>query len=182
VARTILADTPVAPLHEAKDGDVVKVIGTVREAAETLTSPYSKLRCVHYHLRIVEVHARKNANIRIRYRESVDFVLDADGLSAHVSMDDAVVITVHDVERQVSGDEDLEVSILLREHGFGLAVRVELTEGTIEPGERVAVVGRVRRTAVRAGTGGSYREPPQQITLEAPADHPLILSDDPDTF
>jgi len=78
--------------------------------------------------------------------------------------------------------EDLEVLVLLREHGFDTKTKVELREGTIDLGERVAVVGRVRRSAVREGTGGSYRQPPQQIALEAPDDHPLIVSDDPDTF
>jgi len=182
VARTILAETPRVSLHEAKDGEVVKVIGTVRDADAALTSPYGKARCVHYHMRIDDARDRRKPKVRIRHRESADFTLDADDLVAHVAMDDAVVITVHDIEETVKGDEDLEVTVLLRAHGAHTGLRVEVAEGSIDLGERVAVVGRVRRAAVHAGRGGSYREPPQQITLEAPDDHPLIVSDDPDTF
>jgi len=182
VARTILAETPPVALSEAQDSDVVKVVGAVREADRALTSPYGKTRCVHYHMQIRGASKSEKDKIRIRYRESVDFTLDVDGIDVAVRMDDAVVVTVDDIDETLSGHEDRDVMLLLLEHGCDHTARVELTEGVIALGERVAVVGRVRRQAVRDGAGGSYREPPQRFTLEAPAEHPLVVSDDPDTF
>lgn len=193
MARTILAEHRARPIREAIEGMTVKVVGVVRAAAATLRAPLTGRECVYFDVRMEEAASddhressderkRSRRRVSVRDREAVDFVVEDESGRALVRTGDVQVVVLRDVDESVRGGERPEVDELLRLHGHSprsLTVR----EGSIAIGERVAVVGEASWTFDDDAPGPeSYRLRPQLLVLSTTADHPLIVSDDPETF
>ena len=184
MARTILAQVRVESIRDADEGAIVKVVGEVVVCERTLVSPLSQRECVYYDARATAPAVKTVRAVRVHARDAVDFFVEDESGRARVRVGgDMQVVVVRDVDRKVGFFGYRGLRRFLREHGAG-DVRVrEIKEGSLEPGERVAVVGRaswVARDPALVPT--TYRERPQILVLSAPESQPLIVSDDPTTF
>lgn len=182
MARTILAEHVPTSIRDARDGEIVKVVGRMWARDEVLIAPISRNRCVAYYV-FVEGYGfgsrSKSWTPFVRERQIVEPILEDASGRAFVSVDDVEVVVVKDVHREVGAGVDEHVDALLRAHGRK-PQKVRLREGSIDVGERVAIVGRARWRVGEALHG--YRGRSEVLELVAPDEHPLIVSDDPETF
>lgn len=191
MARTILAEHRPISIHEVPEGATVKIVGRVRKHQARLRSPLSAREAVYYdvvltgipHRRVSRpLHERGSHPLRIEERDAVDFLVEDDTGRAIVRTDDVLVAVVRDRDEDLGRSGEPEVRALLERYGRNKSQRVHVREGLIEIGEPVAVVGRASWIQAAPDAPASYRERPQILSLEAPDEHPLIISDDPDTF
>lgn len=190
MARTILAEHRTRPIREAVEGETVKVVGVVRALDETLRSPITGRPCVYFDATIrKKVPPKKRANAAmaertiVRDREAVEFVVEDEGGRALVKTGDMQVVLVRDIDEKMRAGSKPEVEALLALHGYDLGYEaVVVKEGALVPGERVAVVGRARWAPDEREHVVSYRDRRHLLLLDAPDAHPLIVSDDPETF
>jgi hypothetical protein len=125
----------------------------------------------------------------VREENGVDFYLRDDSGTAlvRVTMGGAAFPALVEDHRArtspfIHADADLER--FLNERGRsveGTFFRKNLRarEGILEAGERVAVGGLARWLPDPDAAGGSYRETPRRLVLQASESLPLFLSDDP---
>ncbi|MEZ4340874.1 MAG: hypothetical protein R3B82_29985 [Sandaracinaceae bacterium] len=182
MARTILAEHSPTPIRDVRDGEVVKIVGRVAARDEVLIAPVSRHRCVAYYVFAEARYAttrNKGWAPAIRERQIVAPIVVDDTGRAFVEVDDVEVVVVKDVHRDVGAGADPHVDALMRAHGRD-PHKVRLREGSIDVGERVAIVGLARWRVDLVAHG--YRGRSEVLELVAPPEHPLILSDDPETF
>jgi hypothetical protein len=159
VTNRALQKAPVVRIAEFPAAGVARVIGTVTPTEEQLVSPLTKRPCVHYHLIVEEkrVGSRNRtywADV-INEADSRDFCVSDGCGKALVSMSDAEVAVTKDghnlsgLSGRAAPDslEKLLSDRCLRSKDFKRGLRY--TEGVIEPGERVTVMGRGRRALER---------------------------------
>ncbi|UJR86322.1 E3 ubiquitin ligase family protein [Sandaracinus amylolyticus] len=187
---------PLVRVADAPDGQLVRILGTLRAGTRTLDAPLSQLTCAAYRVEVdVRVSTGKSSSWRslIRDRESVDFVVEDETGRAIVKalqLEPAIVLDHH----QRSGtwnDATPELDAYLTRHGhkstdfFGFNKGMRYQEGVLEPGETVAILGLARWEddphpgAARGGAG--YRETARRkrLVIEPSALGPVRASDDP---
>lgn len=183
-ARTRRAIRRVAPvpIAQAPGGQQVRVTGRVLPETSLLEAPLSARPCVYYVATAEERRGTGTSELwRVVAREErfVDFrIEDATG-TAHVRMTTPRVAIVHDVNTRSGTFDDASATeeAFLHRHGLkstnelGLNRMLRYVEGVLQPGEQVTVLG-----AGRWEVTGSGR---RVLVLEAPADAPLMISDDP---
>ena len=176
-----------ARLGEAREDAVVRVTARVVAAAggELLVAPVSGAPCVAYecwlgfgrHTRIAEEPIKHDRSI-------VPFVVD-DG-SAHGRVEANVQVLV--LRRRVEGEggpDDVPPPFarwLEENHSsdeWRHARQLFWWEKRLAPGDRVSIVGVVRRQIDPDGDSGGYRDAPMTVTLADADDAPLSVSDDP---
>jgi len=171
------------PVSELADGDVAKLVGTVRlldedEEAEPLRAPVSGRPCAGFELRV----ARRGL-IRWRSlataREGRGFYLDDGTGAVLVPLDDDVKVELCTAARSHEG-EGGRVRRALRRYvaPFVHEGAVRCDEGLLAPGALVAVYGRMReRPDPRPSREGDYRRRPYRFVVE-PSHDGLLVSDD----
>ena len=173
----------------AGDGQIVKIVGTVRYGQRTVKSPLTDRTCTLYSV-VVDDTGRSPATEVVREDFGADFcVEDGSGL-ALVRIGDVAptVVLVKDREfitTPIDSDAVIERFMTSRGHslrGHLFLKSLRAREGVLEAGERVAVCGLARWMADPDAAGGSYRETPKRLVLEGSESLPLLLSDDPKTL
>lgn len=191
-----LQNVDVTRIADAVNGDVVRIVGVLRERGELLRAPLTGRACAFFDVRVEELVSRGKSTSwieRINEMGSQPFVLEDESGRALVETKRFVCAVVRDTNLR-SGtfhDAQPEMEALLGRHGqestntLGLNRSLRYTEGVLEPGERVTVLGRARweddpeGTAVDGARGG-YRTSAKRrrLVIEAGVE-PVRASDDP---
>jgi hypothetical protein len=162
ISRALRA-VPSRPLTELKDGQVGKIIGTVEPDGELLQAPFSGRACTYY-LAIIEQRAAGRWRELARKEGGQDFYLVNGSARALVRMQAATVAAVREAKvlSTLLVEPPAELRAFLAGH-----TNLRYLERVIVPGGTVAVGGLVRW------------QPEQHAFLEASAQIPLFVSDDP---
>lgn len=192
-ARRALAAVRPAPLASFPDGVVGKVVGAVALTGDALRAPLSGRRCAHFDVHVEEYRSRGKSGswiTVIREVESCGFLLSDDSGVARVDVTGARVVTNMDTTRRSGTFHDAtpELEAFLARHGRSskgwiFNKRIRYREGVLEPGERVAVLGRLGTETDPSPTtaGEGYRGAPTRRVLRAPPAGELLVSDEPGT-
>jgi hypothetical protein len=143
-----LARFPDATIAELKEGQRVRVTGTVEATGAPLSAPYSGRACLAWCTRDV---ARDSLHERLVRFAAGDFVLRGDDGGR-------ILVRASEAELVVTMGHPISV-----ERVGGAAVR---RESVLQPGEHVTVVGAPRQEPDPTGIG-SYREPPMRLVFGA---------------
>lgn len=162
---------------ELPDGELGRLVGTVREHAQTLRAPLSGRACV-YSLVLVE----QAGVIQWTERAGVAFALEDSWDRAIIEPAAASVALLLDHREQARAPREAtpQQDAVLARHGYDVRGADELVfyEAVLLAGERVTVVGAGRR----ALAGGSSQEPdyrsapPMQLRMAGPAAQLSIAS------
>jgi hypothetical protein len=197
--RRALRRAPRVSVADAPDGEVVRIVGRVRFAdLEPLSAPVSNRRCAYYEIEVEErsgVGRNQSWSKVLEHKEHLErFVIEDETGRALVEPKAPRVVLNMDTHLSsgMSKDPPLELRSFLMVHGVateGLLFNktMQYTEGALEEGEQVTVLGRCRREpdpepgAGPAGAG--YRQVPLRLRIVEPGDGvPMVLSDDPSTL
>jgi len=177
-------------IKDAKSGPI-KVVGRAvdDEGWPILKAPLSGRTCVLYEVVVRERHVTRKGRTSedLRDRNSREFLVDDGTGRAIVPAHDRFQLALdHDVSQR-SGwrrDPTPELVAYLRTRGVTSATllgwnrNLEYSEGVVEPGETVAVLGSARLEET-SGSGGGYRDVGRRVTIE-PLGDTLYLSDERD--
>lgn len=177
---------PHSLIRDAVPGQEVRILGTVQSDGDEFISPLTKRRCVYYET-IVEDSTDSDTWTEIirEVHGASFFVEDASG-RALVKTENVKIETAREGAIASSSLEDAsaELEAYLARHGQTSKGRdgnrtLRYREGCLEPGEPIAVLGRIRWEADpeprQAGTG--YRDVPKRAVLEPLADGHVWVSD-----
>jgi len=191
-ARRAMRALPVRPIAEALEAEKVRISGPARPLAEPLTAPLSGRPCACWRV-VVEEKVRRDKTTYWRTvvddHEVVDFVIEDGSGKAVVrtAMVQPVLDRDMDARSGFLNDATPELEAFLSERGhssqgwvFNKTMRYR--EGVLEPGESVCVVGvgRWEPDPEAAAEARGYRtaHQPRRLVLSAPAEGPLLLSDE----
>jgi hypothetical protein len=180
-------------IRDVRDGKVVKIVGELVFAGRSIEAALSQRACAYYSLRVEEYrgHGPRGGHWReiIREDKGIDFyVRDESGMALVRIASDAKALPalVQDRKARTSPilSDDADLARFMAERGRsveGSFFRKNLRayEGVLEAGERVAVGGLARWLPDPDAAGGSYRETPTRLVMQASEAMPLFLSDDP---
>jgi hypothetical protein len=192
IKRALRNVKPTA-IREARDGKAVKIVGELVYAGRSIEAPLSQRACAYYSVVVQEYrsHGTRGGHWHeiIREEKGIDFYLRDDSGMALVrpaSNGQDFPALVQDRKARTSPilSNDANLERFLNERGRsveGTFFRKNLRayEGVLEAGERVAVGGLARWMPDPDAAGGSYRETPKRLVLEASESLPLFFSDDP---
>jgi hypothetical protein len=192
IKRALRNVKPTA-IGEARDGKAVKIVGELVYAGRSIEAPLSGRACAYYSVVVQEYrsHGTRGGHWHeiIREEKGIDFYLrDASGMALIRVASDGRDFPALVQDRKartspiISNDPNLERFLNARGRSVeGTFFRKNLRayEGVLEAGERVAVGGLARWMPDPDAAGGSYRETPKRLVLQASESLPLFLSDDP---
>lgn len=155
-----LVSVPVTRLVGGDDGEIVRVVGTIQGHGIRLRAPLTGLRSAWYHTGVYEkeqvgtfMHGKWTYwNPVLREQHGFDFFLDDGTAVARVHGDRLRVLSSADLDDRVGWllDEPnererryLQQNRVSLRRWFGQR-ELRLAETVLEPGDRIAVVGRVR--------------------------------------
>lgn len=170
-------------VRELSDGEVAKLVGTVRlldedEDAEPIRAPVSGRTCAGFELRVARRGLLRWLPLATA-REGRGFYLDDGTGAVLVPLDDEVKIELCTAARSHEGRRG-RVRRALRSYvaPFLREGAVRCDEGLLVPGALVAVYGRMsERPDARPSRDGDYRRRPYRFVVE-PSQDGLIVSDD----
>jgi hypothetical protein len=185
--RRLLKRAVPTLVRDAKEGAVVKIVGRLRLGERVHQAPLSGRACAYYNLAITE---RKNKRTDELQREARYFPFQVEDTSgrAFVPLDGKapmmIVVDDRHIRTRTVGEDDPGARELLISRGINpkgiLFFRtIDISEGVLEEGEMVAVLGRACWEVDAGGVGGGFREAPRRLVLRDPAEHELIVSDEP---
>jgi hypothetical protein len=175
-------------VRDAKEGAVVKIVGRLRHGDRVHQAPYSKRPCAYYGLVITQnPNSEQSQVVKSEARWLPFYVEDTSG-RAFVPIDGRaplmIVVDDRHVHARTFGEDDPGARELVASRGIEVRGLIfdksfEVREGVLEEGELVAVLGRACWEVDAAGLGGGFREPPKRLVLRDPAEHELVVSDEP---
>lgn len=176
------------PIKEFRDGDVYKVIGQVELASDFLIAPLSGRKCSYYSIEVEKrVQNGKNTSWRtIIEEEKISTILVKEqGYCAVLNSSQLKSYLISDANYK-SGfmkDASSNLNSYLKAHGhdsvsfLGFNKTMRYSEGVLEEGETIALLGRgVWKNAEELGLPEEYD---RVLAIEATAEEPVYLSDDP---
>lgn len=179
--RRMLKEAPVRKIAELQEGMVVRVTGRLRPAGDLIQAPLSARHCAYYEVRVEERRSTGKSSSWhdvIREVQAHDFEVEDGTGVALVRMDECRVAVTKDTHtRSGTFDDATEAERALLERngqestgliGFNRALRY--TEGALEPGEEVTVLGQVTVDTDRDGS--------RRVTIGPRPDRPVLVSDD----
>jgi hypothetical protein len=196
-ARRALRAAERVPVAEAREGQLVKLIGRLRHdpAAQELRAPITGRRCAYFEATVEERKSSgKNSHWSTIIKETdfagTFYVDDGSGQALVEGVSPRVVLTMDaHFESGTFDDATHKLKHFLGRHGeysegwiFNRTMRY--AEGVLEEGEEVAVYGICTQEPdldPRAG-GGGYRERAMRLKLTKPPEGELLISDDPRTL
>lgn len=193
VGKRRLKSVPRTPIAEAAEGQLVKVTGTLVVADQPgLEAPVTGRSCVGYVIEIKErmqSGATANWETLVTKEDAVVFLVEDDTGRAFVKAEGAHLVLVRDghVQSGLLSDHSERAKAFFAEQGTESqqalwkkkAVRFE--EGVLEPGEEVSVLGVAAWEDVPEAMRGETNAA-RWLTLTAPPDAILTISDDPATL
>lgn len=191
-----LRAAPRVRVADAQEGQLVRIVGTLRAHRETLVSPLAARTCAHFDVLVEErVKSGKNSSWRTLFREhdSRDFVVEDESGRVIVDTGGLEVALVQDHHQRSGTFEDAspELEALLARNGhtstgfFGMNRTLRYREGVLEPGERVSVLGWAHWEDDPEGerdlSAAAYRTATRKkrLVLQPSAESPVRASDDP---
>jgi hypothetical protein len=184
-----LARLATTRVTESRDGQLVKVVGSIEPLQDTTTSPLTGRSCVYYCIIVEEKESRRGWRTILREERGVDFgVRDASGLARvrPSAPEPAQSALLADETREMSAflqdDERLERFLVARSRptrGAFLQRHIRAREAILVAGKPLAVAALARWESDADGSAVSYREPAQRLTLATRGDVPLLMSDYP---
>ena len=190
-AKRALAAVRPTPLSLLMDGEIGKVVGTVALAGRSLEAPLSHRVCAHYEVLVQQYRSSGKSggwHTVIHEFRSCDFFVQDGADAARVDMTNARVVNVMDVGLRSGTFDDAppEIEAFLASRGASskgwlFNKKLRYTEGALEPGESVAVLGILGSEASSDSSqaGEGHRAFKGRRVLRAPPDGDLIVSDDP---
>jgi hypothetical protein len=180
--RRALQRAVTADPATATEGSLVKLVGTVLEEGPMLEGPLSGRPCKAYRCEVLVQVGSLGRGHTFEVPASVPFSL-RDGSDVVEVRTDRVALALA-LDRFESAHLRGEVSArargLLAGRGYDAEARVvSASEGVLQVGERVAVLGVARWVAA---PGSGYRGSDRRLVLEAPRGGELVISDDPRTL
>jgi E3 Ubiquitin ligase len=192
--RQSLQKLPSVRIADAPEGAIVKLVGRVRPADGPLRSPLKGEACVFFETTVYE-RVDDGAEPRAvdlwdecaQESKSVNFWLEDDTGRVLVRAAGWLVVPsvgAAEVSPEGLGDAPPGVKALLKRQRLlrpGVPVAslpLRLSERVFAPGDRVEVVGRVRRELDPDPT--SYRAQLKRLVIEVPPNGPLLASPAPD--
>jgi hypothetical protein len=181
-ARRKLARTPVQAIAAATPGTTARLTGTIAVLDEQLTAPMSGRRCAYYLATVHEYRSNGKSGSWVeilREERHVDFLVRDSSGAAHVVMDVPHVVVVRDHNTRSGTFDDptpteaafLEAYSKKSTNFLGLNRSMKYSEGTLEFGEEITVLGATRR-----GEGDI------RLVIESPLEGgQLLLTDHPRT-
>jgi len=179
IVKRKLRNTGAKKMSEFRNGDVAKVAGTIKYAGKTLTAPLSGRKCVYYSILVEEKSGGKNSHWSTIIEEEVSAdVVIADG--NHYATINTRLVKSHLIpdSQYFSGflnDPTEEMERYLARHNkdstslFGFNRSLRYSEGVLEQGEIVTVVGK------------GYWKKKALTKLSLPSENVLELGPDTDT-
>jgi hypothetical protein len=183
--RRKLRRAPLRPIAEVEEDRVARIVGIVRAVGPTIVSPLLGKPCVCF-----VVVARKNDSVNdgviARQMDAVPFVIeDSSGHALVVATEAQLAITMwHVAANQPVRALDEPARALVRDAGLGDTTRVDVEEGVIAVGDRIAVLGSGTREPDPDAAGeADYRSAGgTRLCLTSSRKYPLVISNQPDTL
>lgn len=180
---------PRIHVRDARDGELVKLIGRVHLHGAPLTSPIAHRPCVAYWTEIQSLRGRNGWMPYVTECGASDFWLEDTTGRALVLAGDAVIWLRDDaamMDAPFEGDLPPALRALLDRHGksgkslLGVQLTLRVIEGVLTDGEQGAAYGlpRMEGAAERVATEGQgYRGAQQRLVLAQTPEVPLVIGD-----
>lgn len=184
IVRRKLKNASLRRLSDFKHGETAKIVGTVEFIDEPFEAPLSGRECSWYYVH-VQKHVYKDSwRTLVKTEEKCRFVLRDGDKVAYIDDADIKSYIVKDKEYSSGTFEDAtpRLEAYLKKYGhqsenfLGLNKTIRYSEGVLEKGEAVAVLGKGEWRD--AETLGLPREYGLVLAITQPADMPVYLSDD----
>jgi hypothetical protein len=185
--KRAIRGTPRRRIGDVRDGEFVKIVGTIKYLAEPLTAPLSGRRCAYFEARAMEKRGKSGYREIAMEGGGVEFLVE-DGTGRAVI--DPVMLRAAVVEDDAKrsgflSDATPGMEAFLARHGkdavgpFGFNRTISYKEGVFEEGEAVAVVGRAtfEHEPDEASATAGYRDRRRRLRLTAPAGGNILISD-----
>jgi len=177
---------PQTLIQDAAPGQEVRILGNVVVDGQEFISPFTKRRCVYCEAIVEESTDSDSWTVVAVEVHSASFFVEDKSARALVKAENLKVEAYKDSEFSSGFMEDASVHLeeFLARHGqksegkvFNRTLRYR--EGILEPGEAIAVLGRVRwepdPDPKHAGQG--YRDVPKRAVIEPLAEGQVVASD-----
>jgi hypothetical protein len=164
---------PRVAIRDAGEHRRVKIVGKVRLAGKKLEAPLSQRPCTFYDARVDD----ESGNL-LRETQGYDFFVEDESGMALVKLEAATVVVKLDARYESEGlRATSHQEALLTRHRYSPRGRLTYREGTLTPGEIVAVVGTPYREPDPAG-GAAFRDLPFRLVFAARDRDTLFITDD----
>jgi len=186
-ARRKLRKAPSRRIADVIDGEIVKVLGTLRYGERRLEAPLTGRPCAAWKV-VVFGNQGRDRTPTLEADETTDFLVEDDSGRAYVHVPLAVLAIVQDrhlrsgiVEEPTQRMQDFLFHRNWETHGLFLRRELRYQEAVLEEGEDVAVCGVAHwePDPDPAASGTTYRDKPMRLRIEGPGTNLVILSDDP---
>lgn len=167
-------------IADATDGALVKLEGRVSDKAEPVPSRVNGEPIVCSHL---ELTYRTRSSRFFELNRHAPFVIEDDTGEAAISVE---ALTVGYAERMSTGRLEGETLVgwakeAIEADGVTFASevpggRLDITEQSIAPGDRIAVLGVARWAVASDGDGGGPRQAPRRLTIEPHPELGVVVS------
>ncbi|MGD1845487.1 MAG: hypothetical protein ACFB10_08850 [Salibacteraceae bacterium] len=195
VFRRTLRKAPLTPITNAKDGELVRVIGTVDYLDQPLTAPFSKRKGVFYYLRVEERKTSGSGSSKSHHWTKVHdehrakrfwvvegkhrALVDEEEVEGFLEMDEGDVTGFG-----IASTKQIEKFLMKRKvkthEWYGMPKTLGCKEGIVSKGERVVVWGRAQWVDAAEIEGSKYQGKVLRIT--ATDVDPVHLSDKADVL
>ncbi len=154
VVKRTLKRAKLVSVSRFKEGQRAKLIGIAQPIADTLlTAPLSGRQCCYYHVVVEQERSSGRSSSwhsLVDEEDWVDYVINDNGYYAYINSEKIKSHIVRDREYSSGflNDATPELKEFLKKYGhdseswLGLNKTIRYYEGIIEPGERLALLGR----------------------------------------
>jgi hypothetical protein len=179
--------TPRTLIHDARDGEMVKIVGKLRSVGAPLRGPLSGRACSYYKLTVTQNPTGNTSRLVLSEEERRDFILEDPTGRALIRVSRAGIFAKRDLAERsgIMRDPTPEMLVILQRHsekprGSFFNRHLKYEEAVLDLVEDVAVHGLGRWEPDPGGEApASYREAPRRLVLEASSAVPLYVTDDP---
>lgn len=179
--RRKLAKLPRTPIGSLKEGELARVVGTVRPLDHTVVAPVSGVHCVYYHV-VVDAQGPGGWKRLIDQPHGIPFILEDDSGFVYVDAHRAQLTTQH-VRFYPALHPDPMFDRFLMANGVSPVNKAGLRvhEMRIDAGATFCVLGAgVLDIDPKAAHPETYRgERATRLRLAGGKKYPLVISDDP---
>lgn len=179
--RRKLAKLPRTPIGEVVEGQLARLVGTVKQLDHTVVAPVSGTTCVYYHA-VVDRKVGGGWQRLIDQAHGIPFILEDDTGHVYIDARRAQLTTQH-LRFYPAVYPDPLFDRFLTAHGVSVMIKDSLRvhEMRIEVGTELTVLGAgVADVDPRAAHPEDYRaQRATRLRFEGAKKYPLVISDDP---